>query len=109
MEQNEVSESSKLPNPTDLGTSNSLFSKLIPAYLEYVRVEQDRAVVTVDRYRARLQRPHWHPCYPRGSRLLQSLERRPSMVLQSGRKTSEAETRGKAVACNYAKLRRTSR
>jgi site-specific recombinase XerD len=56
MEQNEVSESTKLLNQTDLGTSSSLFSKLIPPYLEYVRVEQDRAVVTVDRYRARLQR-----------------------------------------------------
>ena len=56
MEQIEVSESSKLPNQTDLGTSNSLVSELIPAYLEYVRVERDRAVVTVERYRARLQR-----------------------------------------------------
>ena len=56
MEQNEVSESTKLLNQTDLGTSSSLFSKLIPPYLEYVRVEQDRAVVSVDRYRARLQR-----------------------------------------------------
>jgi len=33
MEQIEVSESSKLPNQTDLGTSNSLVSELIPAYL----------------------------------------------------------------------------
>jgi site-specific recombinase XerD len=56
MEQNEVSESSKGLDQTDLGTSSFLFSKLIPAYVEYVRVEQDRAVVTVDRYRARLQR-----------------------------------------------------
>jgi hypothetical protein len=56
MEQNEVRESSKLQNQTDLGTSSSLYSKLIPPYLEYVRVELDRAVVTVERYRARLQR-----------------------------------------------------
>jgi site-specific recombinase XerD len=56
MEQNEVSESSNLLDQTDLGASNSLVSKLIPPYLEYVRVEQDRAVVTVERYRARLQR-----------------------------------------------------
>jgi hypothetical protein len=47
MEQNEVSEASKLLNQTDLGTSNSPVSKLIPAYLEYVRVEQDRATITV--------------------------------------------------------------
>jgi hypothetical protein len=40
---------------TDLGTSNFLLSKLIPPYLD-VRVEPDRAVVTVERYRARLQR-----------------------------------------------------
>ena len=56
IEQNEVSESSNLLDQTDLGGSNSLVSKLIPPYLEYVRVEQDRAVVTVERYRARLQR-----------------------------------------------------
>jgi site-specific recombinase XerD len=56
MEQNEASESSKLPNQTDLGTSSSPFSKWIPAYLEYVRVEQGRPPITVERYRARLQR-----------------------------------------------------
>jgi site-specific recombinase XerC len=54
MEQNEVTGFQKTSQ--DITASNSLFSELVPAYLEYVRVEQGRPPVTIERYRARLQR-----------------------------------------------------
>jgi integrase/recombinase XerD len=37
-------------------TWSSVFSELAPGYLEYVRVEHGRPPITVERYRARLQR-----------------------------------------------------
>lgn len=55
MEKNEASNSYR-PSHNELRASSSLVSEVIPAYLEYVRVEQDRATITVDRYRDRLQR-----------------------------------------------------
>lgn len=54
MENNEASASNQ--HQSEVATSSSLFSELIPAYLEYVRVEQGRPPITVERYRARLQR-----------------------------------------------------
>jgi hypothetical protein len=54
MENNEVTGFQKTSQ--DITASNSLFSELVPAYLEYVRVEQGRPPVTIERYRARLQR-----------------------------------------------------
>jgi len=56
MENDVANDSHKSAVPTEVATSSSLVSELIPTYLEYVRVEQDRAVVTIDRYRERLQR-----------------------------------------------------
>lgn len=41
---------------TRAATEESLLSRLIPLYLEYVRVEQGREPITIERYRARLQR-----------------------------------------------------
>lgn len=54
MENNEASASNQ--HQPEVVTSSSLFSELIAAYLEYVRVEQGRPPITVERYRARLQR-----------------------------------------------------
>jgi hypothetical protein len=47
MENNEATDFHK--SFPDVTTSNSLFSELIPAYLEYVRVELGRARITVAR------------------------------------------------------------
>jgi site-specific recombinase XerC len=54
MEKNEATDSHK--SPPSAVTSGSLFSELVPAYLEHVRVEHGRPPITVERYRARLQR-----------------------------------------------------
>ena len=54
MENNEASASNQ--HQPEVVTSSSLFSELIAAYLEYVRVEQSRPPITVERYRARLER-----------------------------------------------------
>src|SRR5438445_6123903 len=54
MEENEASTFNQ--HETEVGTSSSLFSELIPAYLEYVRIEHGRPAITIERYRGRLQR-----------------------------------------------------
>src|SRR5438094_7746553 len=54
MENSEASASNQ--RQPEVVTSSSLFSELIPAYLEYVRVEQGRPPITIERYRARLRR-----------------------------------------------------
>jgi len=54
MENNEASDSNQ--HQPEIATSDVLVSELIPAYLEYVRVEQVRPPITIERYRARLQR-----------------------------------------------------
>jgi site-specific recombinase XerC len=54
MRNNEASASNQ--HPPEVVTIGVLFSELIAAYLEYVRVEHGRPPITVERYRARLQR-----------------------------------------------------
>ncbi len=56
MEENEATGLGEVFVSGDAATSTSPFSALIPAYLEYVRVEQGRPPITIERYRARLQR-----------------------------------------------------
>jgi site-specific recombinase XerD len=54
MRNNEASASNQ--EQLEAGATGVLFSELIAVYLEYVRVEQGRPPITVERYRARLQR-----------------------------------------------------
>jgi site-specific recombinase XerD len=54
MRNNEASASNQ--EQPEAGATGVLFSELIAVYLEYVRVEQGRPPITVERYRARLQR-----------------------------------------------------
>lgn len=56
MDNNELGESTNNLNHPDPGSPGPQVSELIPAYLEYVRVENGRATTTVERYRDRLQR-----------------------------------------------------